>query len=412
MTIGMIAGLQSSNNDLKLTLSQNFIELDKGEAATITVTSPSNGRIYAISSDTNIVTTSVNNKSITINYIEYGTAIITVGQDYGTGDYASITSSVINIFVTIRIDSILNNNSWSLISYIAKQGLGANYWSAGDTKKIILNGTIGTISLNNFETNVFILHFNLYMGRDKRNSNGPYYNIIFGGFKTNEGKDIALTDLKYNSSNTDGTLYFNLYHYVPTGMSTTIPNYGGWKGTDLRYDILGATSTAPNSTYIQVGREGYDATEDTLNNPKENTLLAALPIDFRQALTLWTRYIATNPYSTPSGMTDYSTVDAITLLSAQETFGTYIGSGNSYENTYHVHMEYYAIGNSTVKYKYDSSSEISAYWFASPYKGGTNNTITSSFCYCYAYNDNNQDLSALDYSNQHVSFGIAPAFKV
>ena len=46
-------------------------------------------------------------------------------------------------------DAILNNNSWTLISIIASTGLAENYWSIGDTKEIVLNGTAGVTTYDN-----------------------------------------------------------------------------------------------------------------------------------------------------------------------------------------------------------------------------------------------------------------------
>ena len=57
-------------------------------------------------------------------------------------------------------------------------------------------------------------------------------------------------------------------------------NAGGWKGCDLRYDVLGSTNT----------NDG-DATATTATNPVANTLMAALPSDLRavmQPMTIYT----------------------------------------------------------------------------------------------------------------------------
>ena len=57
-------------------------------------------------------------------------------------------------------------------------------------------------------------------------------------------------------------------------------NYGSWKGSDLRYDILGATSQAP-SQYNQsksTSNVGYDATAATSTSPKSDTLLTKFEV--------------------------------------------------------------------------------------------------------------------------------------
>lgn len=401
MAIGTIAGLKS--DDFKLNTSLSLVELNKGETTTITVTSPSDGPIYAISSNTNIVTVSVNNKSITINYIEYGAAIITVGQNYGTGNYASITPPTINIFVTIKANSILGNNSWQIISEVAQSGLGPQYWSIGDVKPIALYGQIGTVEFNDlFWVRVFILHFN-----------HPYFellpgfiqdnNIIFGGFKsydgqaTSVGADIALVDSNYNNVSNDGTLYFNMYHWG------SARHYDGWRGTDLRYDILGATSTAPSGygSIINSTRRGYDAIEDTLINPKSNTLLAALPNDLRAVLKLWSRWVQTS-----SVYSSTTTIDAISLLTSYEVLGTTFSNAvNDIKRT--TRMDYYNLDNAFIRYKHNDITSSINWWLANAVTLGSNKTqfcvVTSNVIESNPY----PDAKVANYS-----LAIAPAFKV
>ena len=148
MAIGIIAGLQSNNDDFKLSLNKNFIWLDKNQTTTVTADTPSDGNIYVYSSANDIIKASINNKVITLQALKYGSAIITVGQDTGTGDYTNKTPTSKNIFVT-NIDSVLENNSWEAISDVSQSGTGLNYWSVGDIKNITLNGTIGTLALFN-----------------------------------------------------------------------------------------------------------------------------------------------------------------------------------------------------------------------------------------------------------------------
>ena len=109
-------------------------------------------------------------------------------------------------------------------------------------------------------------------------------------------------------------------------------NYGGWKGCDLRYDILGGTSTQPSgyTATPTTSRVGYDATAATISSPVSNTLMAALPSDLRAVLRLWDRYV---DFKGNSSNTDANcstkTVDAISLLAEFEIFGT-----RTYANTY------------------------------------------------------------------------------
>ena len=137
------------------------------------------------------------------------------------------------MLIVVTIPAV-NNTNWTTISEISQAGTGDQYWSIGDMKSITLNGNIGEgLTLDNFETNVFILHFNYPMNNVAEN------NIIWGGFKTSDGINIALVDSQYSSTSADGSKYFNMNHWSDK-------NFGGWRGTCLRYDILGATSTAPS----------------------------------------------------------------------------------------------------------------------------------------------------------------------
>ena len=142
----------------------------------------------------------------------------------------------------VYADPILNNNSWNIISAISKSGTGDTFWDVGDCKAITLNGNIGDyLTLSNTTLYVFILDFNHPINKSTADNN-----IIWGGFKTalTDGKDVALCDSGYYTNRTSGK-YFNMNHVQVNG-SVLNTNYGGWKGCDFRYDILGATSTAPS----------------------------------------------------------------------------------------------------------------------------------------------------------------------
>lgn len=77
---------------------------------------------------------------------------------------------------TLGVSSVLNDNSWADIKKISDQGIGASCWSVGDTKSVLINGTIGTLTVN-ATCWAFILGFN-------HNSAIEGKGITFGGFKT------------------------------------------------------------------------------------------------------------------------------------------------------------------------------------------------------------------------------------
>ncbi|MBR1603941.1 MAG: hypothetical protein IJ667_10970, partial [Synergistaceae bacterium] len=219
-------GGSSSKADPGLSFSEtsvDFYKIDRSQ--TVKLSYAGTGAFTAASSDTSIATVEVNNKlkTLTINSKAPGSCSVTCALGE-TGNHRAVTEA---IPVEILYKS-LEDTDWQTIKTIGAAGTGANYWDVGDSKTITLNGTVGTLALNSFSCKVFILDFNY------RGDNGVY----FGGFKSTAGVDIALCDSKSNSGSEDGTKYFNMNHWGNV-------NYGGWKGCDLRYDILGSTDKAP-----------------------------------------------------------------------------------------------------------------------------------------------------------------------
>ena len=300
--------------------------------------------------------------------------------------------------ITLKYISItLNDNSWETISEVSKAGTGNLYWDIGDCKEITLNGKIGDyLTLSNVTLCVFILDFNHPI-----NKNTADNNIIWGGFKTalTGGTDVALCDSGYGSSYRNGK-YFNINH-VGSSSSPYNTNYGGWKGCDFRYDILGGTSTAP-SPYNKTkttSTTGYDATQATIDIPVTDTLMAALPSDLRAALRLWNRYVDYKGNSSNTNANcSTATVDALSLLAEFEIFGsrTY---ANQYEQNHQKQMAYYSAGNSKIKHKH-SDTGTACHWFE------------ASAHYNNAYNFcrvNADGSASANYA--HRSSGLSPAFR-
>ena len=316
----------------------------------------------------------------------------------------------------------LEQMSWSEISAIAIAGTGDTYFDIGETKSITLNGQIGDgLTLDNYQCSVFVLDFNHVDNGVADN------NIIFGGFKygadnseritvlwnrgdgqilsatyrTKDGmKDVALVDNKYNSSIYSGK-YFNMNHWGSAYVVPYTSNYGGWKGCDLRYDILGGTSTQPSGygSPATTSRIGYDATDATITIPVTNTLMAALPIDFRNVLRLRTHYTDNKGNMSNIDADVTAVVDAIFLLTEFEVFGVNIGA-NQYEQNYQTQMDYYFIGNSKIKNKHDAPSTACMWWMSSPHTG-------FKYIFTLVYND-----GRWIYNPSYQSYGLAPAFKV
>ena len=348
--------------------------------------------------------------------LELDTDEITIGYTF-----VAITKTATEEIATVDIDEDLDENSWETIAWIAERGLGSTYWNIGDRKAITLYGNIGDyLSISSPLTlYVYILDFN-------HPENGvPQNNIIFGGFFTEKtgGKDVCLVDSKYQAT-PDSHYYTNSaskkrfalnYRYYETGKGTTgtymdwYPrNDGGWKGCTSRYNIFGATSTDSRSEsyYVHSGKApnvyGYDATQDTIDNPVEKSIMAILPSDFRSVLKLRTHYTENKGGSQTfdgSGQYITETTDAISLLTEYEITGA-IQYSSPDEQLKQSQMAYYANGGSKIKYKHNDTNTAAIWFTASPrYNDG------AQVC-CV---DTGGNITA---KNPNVCYGIAPVFKV
>jgi hypothetical protein len=345
--------------------------------------------------------------------LELGTTEVTISYTF-----MYVTKTATQEMGTFDIEEDLDNNSWETISWVARHGLGSTYWNIGDRKAITLEGPIGPyLTLVHTTLYVYILDFN-------HPENGvPDNNIIFGGFFTAKtgGKDVCLVDSKYGTITQQGWssyLRFSMNHYpfrlVSEENGGTYhrepQNVGGWKGCDLRYDILGSTKSAPSgySMYNRIpeNRTGYDATQAAIDSPAASTLMSAIPSDFRNVLRLRTHYM-----DNKGGKQNYdgtgkyvtSVTDSISFLSEYEVMGTYRYSSPS-EMTKQSQMAYYANGGSKVKYKHNSQNTEATWWLASPYFG-TYTVNEAQFC-AIGTDGTVKTMDADD------SFGLAPVFKV
>lgn len=373
-----------------LTLSKSTVSLNTSQLAdTITATRIGDGVVSAVSSDTSIATVSVSGTTVTITAVANGNATVTVSVAAGT-NYLAPNDETVSVNVSL-VSTTLNDNSWATISAISQAGTGDTYWDVGDRKEITLNGKIGAnYTASNQKLCVFILDFN------HKDNNVASNNIIWGGFKTalTGGKDVALMDFSDGSypSKTDGTKQFNFNHWGNY-------NYGGWKGSDLRYDILGATSTAPSGygSAKTTSCVGYDATAATLSSPKEDTFLAALPSDLRSKIRLRTHYVDNKGNSSNVDANVTAVTDAVFLLAEFEIFGTR-SYANQYEQNHQTQMKYYKDGNSKIKYESVRTGTAAIWWEASPKYNNASN-----FCIV-------NDSGSAGSNAARSALGLAPAF--
>ena len=295
------------------------------------------------------------------------TALNTVGTQAITVSYTErgVTKTV-TLTVTVESLPSLNDCTWAQIKEISDSGLASNYFAVGDTKAVTLSGTASHLSLNGTYY-VYILGFN---------HNGAANTIDFGTFKTalSGGIDIALI----SGHNDDSDFRMN----------TTATNSGGWKNSDMRYTILGSTDT-----------KNGNATASTATNPVANTLLSTFPADLRAVMKPMTVYTDNTGGGNDTDSNVTSTVDYLPLLAEYEVFGTRTYA-NSAEQNYQKQYDYYAAGNSKVKYHHSETGSPVVWWERSPCWGNSDG-------FCFVYSNGVAYITGANWA-----CGVAPVFRV
>lgn len=365
-----------------LTVSKSTVNLSPNMLTdTFTIGGNHDGTVSVVSNNTGIATVSRSGNTVTVSHVNKttGSTTITVSCTAGT-NYTAPANKTVNVEAKF-VSAVLNENDWSVIRDVSDASEGSNYWAVGDRKAVTVNGTVGTQAINGTYY-VYILGFN-------HNSSREGTGITFGTFKTalSGGTDICLVDGQYGSYSTNGTKYFNMNHSSNT-------NSGGWKGCDLRYDVLGSTNV-----------NNGDATATCATSPISGTLMAALPSDLRAVMKPMNIY--TDNTGGGSNTASYVTksVDYLPLLAECEIFGDgygYSGSGyaNDAEKNYQQQYQYYKNGNSKVKYRHSSTSSAARWWGRSPYC-----STSANFCFV-----NTTGSAGSRYARS--SGGLAPAFRV
>jgi hypothetical protein len=304
------ASVSVTTNGGSYTASLSFITLTvtvdtgstitvKNGSTTLTDTSTGSNTFYLPNTGTWEVTASLNGQTAT------GSVNATAYQGYTLSlSYVSKT---------------LNNNSWATIKKVSDANQGANYWAAGDTKTITINGKVGATTFSNLSIDAFISGFNHNSAKE---GTGRIHFLI--GKKN--GKMVGLTDSSYgNQTTTSGAFTMN----------TSNTNSGGWASCHMRKTVLGADSSP--------------------SNPTANTLLAALPADLRAVMKSVTKYTdnAGNASNTAAAVT--ATTDYLWLLAEFEIQGTR-SYANQYEQNSQAQYDYFKAGNSKIAYKYNDVS--------------------------------------------------------
>lgn len=230
---------------------------------------------------------------------------------------------------------VLNDCTWDEISEISSSGQAANYFAVGDCKEIVLNGTVGALTFNDYHTYAFIIGFDHNASREGTGR------IHFQLAKTalSGGTDICFVDSNYNSTGSS------------TGfrMNTSNTNRGGWEDSYMRSSICGTSKTSTSGRFM-----------------------GAIPAALRNALKSVTKYTDNTGNASISSSAVTATTDYIFLLSEYEVFGS-CSIANSNEASRQQQYAYYSAGNSKVKYRHTSTSSTAYWWLRSAHRNGSTN---------------------------------------
>lgn len=256
----------------------------------------------------------------------------------------------------------LNDYTWDEISAISAAGEAASMFKIGDCKEIVLNGTVGALTFEDYHTYAYIIGFdhNAAVEGDHR--------IHFQLAKTalSGGTDICFTDGSYNSTGSSAAFRMN----------TSNTNSGGWEDSYMRNSICGTSKTSTSGRFM-----------------------GAIPSALRNALKSVTKYTDNTGNASTSSSAVTATTDYIFLLSEYEVFGS-CSIANSNEASRQQQYAYYSAGNSKVKYRHTSTSSTARWWLRSARRGSSRT---------FANVNTNGNVYA---NNANLSYGVAPGFCV
>lgn len=348
------------------------------------------------------VTASWQSKTVTLDEVEEGVfeadvPTLAPWEVTATLDEDSSTA-VVNVTDVARFDGELgfipefSQATWAQISAIGAAGTGDTYWDIGDMHDVTLNGTVGIKTYSNVTKKMFIAHFNY------KSQNGVY---LMGFKDPSTGNVLGMCDSNYNSNKSDGTKMFNMNHWGRSS-SPYNTNYGGWKGCDLRYDILGSTNVAPSGygSTPTTSRAGNDPSNyNIVSSPVANTLMAALESGLRQYMKSFAVYTDNKGNSSTAAANVTASVDYIVLPAEYEVFGANSGA-NENEGAQQEQLEYYRLGNSKVTYSEDATTTAVNRWERSPNR-------SNAYYFCYV------DTSGGSYTNtSRYSYALTPLLRV
>lgn len=257
----------------------------------------------------------------------------------------------------------LNDASWDDISAASASRRAASIWAVGDTKTIVLNGTVGILTLDNLSIDVFILGFN-------HNAKVEGNNLIHFMIGKIDGTLASLVDSKYTAIEGSRKSFCMQY---PASTSTK-----GWDTCGMRKTILGGNvhpSEAASGTFMSV-----------------------LPEDLKAVMKPASKYT----YVMEDGI--LASVDYLSLISEFEFTGVR-EYANSLEQTRQVQYEYFALGNQWSFRKHNKLGETADSWTRSVYYSDSTYFVVTSPSIL-------SDGRRASYIYSNRSLGISPIFFV
>ena len=227
----------------------------------------------------------------------------------------------------------LDEYTWEEISYISSNGLAGEYgFQVGDAKEIILNGTVGSCELNNYQTRAFIIGIN--HNAELEGNNLIHFQIGLGMLVDGSDIGIALVDDEVNNSGTSPAFRIET-------VATIAPV---WETSYMRNSICGTD----------------------LTDYPDTSFLAVIPDDLRAVLKPVTKYSLNVP-AKAAVTSDNITAETeyIFLLSEYEICAT-SNWASQYEAEKQQHYSYYMDTNTRLKAKHNDISQNVAYWTRSP----------------------------------------------
>ena len=317
--------------------------------------------------------------TVTMGGADITSEVAVVSNDTISINIPNVTGDIdINcIAVEVPTTKTLEESTWAEIAQVsANKSWDAMGWKVGDSKTITLNGTVGTLALDNYQCKVYIIGFD-------HNAEKEGHGISFGFLEGVDGKQLCLVDQYYPTSTFTPPTEENGAFTMNTGTVNT----GGWKAAKMRKTTLGSTDV-----------ENGDATHDTIANPAANTLMAALPADLRAVMKPITKY-TNNVGNSGDASAVTATIDYLPIIAEFEVFGT-SKHANPNEKTYQAQYEYYKSGKSKIKYKQNDVAFAAKWWLRSP-------DVSNSSVFCTVNKDAQSGGSDANYSS-----GVAPVFLV